>query len=124
MRPIPFLLFIAVGLSACSYSTERVFTRQNQAAAALATMLMETELQDPGEVDVIYSAEADLDEACASLRDVASRRMRGEPVSISSGLLALFSLSHCQSKTEQIENFIWREAPPIARFYFGPVSEP
>jgi uncharacterized protein YfcZ (UPF0381/DUF406 family) len=124
MRPIPFLIFIAAVLSACSHSTEMVFTRQNQAAAALATMAMEAELQNSSEIYVIYSAEADLDEACALLRDIAFRRMRGEPVGIDSELLALWSLSHCQSKTEQIEKFIWLEAPLIARFYFGPVSEP
>jgi hypothetical protein len=119
-----FLIFIAVGLSACSNSAEIIFTRQNQAAAALATMVMEAEQQASSEVDVIYSAEAGLDDACTSLRHVASRRMRGESVSMISELLALFSLSHCQSRTEQIEKFIWRKAPPIARFYFGPVSEP
>jgi hypothetical protein len=98
MRPIPLLLSIAFGLSACSYATETVFTRQNQAAAALAMTVMEAERRDPGETDVIYSAEEDPNDACASRQDVASRRMLDEPADIESAFLALLSLSRYPTK--------------------------
>jgi hypothetical protein len=98
MRPIPLRLSIAFGLSACTCATETVFTRQNQAAAALAMTVMEAERRDPGETDVIYSAEEDLNGAYDSRQDVASRRMRDEPVGIEPAFLALLSLSRYPTK--------------------------
>jgi hypothetical protein len=124
MRPIPFLFFLPAAIVACSYSPETVFIHQNQAAAALATMAIEAELQGSSKLEMIYSAESELHENCAPLRDVASRRMRGESVSIDSELLAIFSLSGCERKMDQIEKFIWLEAPPVASFYLRPESRP
>ena len=77
-------VMITALIAGCSSMGEEIYTRQNQAASALATMEMEAEAKDPGKADRIYKAELDLHEACAPLREVASRRMTGESVGIDS----------------------------------------
>ena len=114
------LLVVTFMVSACASSIETVFAHQNQAAAALATMAIESEAQNSIKLDTIYAAETQLHDACAPLRTVASRRINGEVAGIKSELLAMFSLDRCATETDQIERFIWLEAPPIARLYLGP----
>lgn len=116
------LLGVAATVSACAYSIENVFTRQNQAAAALAMMGIEAEAQNLPKLDMIYAAEAQLHEACAPLRTIALRRINGESTGIDSELLAMFTLGRCTTKTDEVESFIRLEAPPIARLYLGPKS--
>ena len=106
-------------LAACSSTGEQVFTRQNQAASALATMVMEAEAQNPTQVDKLYAAEAQLHEACAPLRDMASRRMAGEQVGFDSKLVVFASLDRCASETKKVEEFIWLDNPSFARTHFG-----
>jgi hypothetical protein len=97
-------------VAACSNSGEKVFTRQNQAASALATMVMEAESQGPAKgaakVDQIYAAENELHAACAPLREMASRRMTGESVGFDAELIAFASLGRCESETQRVEEFI------------------
>lgn len=121
---VTLLLVVTAVVSACANYTESVFTRQNRAAAALATMGIEAEALGSNKLDMIYAAETLLHEACAPLRDVASRRMNGEVVGVNSELLAMFTLDRCATETNRVESFIWLEAPPIARFYLGPKSVP
>jgi hypothetical protein len=104
-------------LSACGHSGETVFTRQNQAASALATMGMEAEAKNPLRLDKIYAAETQLHDACAPLRDVASRRMSGQDVGLDTQLVAFVSLDRCESETSRIETFIWQDDPTVARLY-------
>jgi hypothetical protein len=113
---------LAVSLGACSQG-ERVFTRQNQAASALATMGMEAEAANALNLDLIYAAEEQLFQACAPLRDVASRRMSGEDVGIDTHLVAFVSLTYCESETERAETFIRTGDPNLAGFYLQTVSE-
>lgn len=108
-----------LAVAACSQSGERVFTRQNQAASALATMGMEAETSDPDKLDRIYEAETQLFEACEPLRTVASRRMSGEVVSIDRHLVAFISLEQCEVETTRVEQFIWLDNPTVARVYLG-----
>ena len=110
-------LAAAALLSACGHSGETVFTRQNQAASALATMGMEAEAKNPRRLDKIYAAETQLHEACAPLRDVASRRMTGEDVGLDTQLVAFVSLDRCATETTRVETFIWQDDPSIARLY-------
>ena len=112
---------LAIGASACSQG-EHVFTRQNQAASALATMGMEAEAKNAVNLDMIYAAETQLHEACAPLRDVASRRMSGEEVGLDVQLVALVSLSRCESETQRAESFIWEGDPKVAKFYLQPMA--
>jgi hypothetical protein len=118
-----FLLVMTSAVSACAGSVESVFTHQNRTAAALATMAIEAEAQNPIKLDTIYAAETQLQDACAPLRNVAARRINGDEVGIGSELMAVFSLNRCATETDQIESFIWLEAPPIARLYLGPAPE-
>jgi hypothetical protein len=118
------LLGVTATVSACAYSTEAVFTRQNQAAAALAMMGIEAEAQKLVKLDMIYAAETQLHEACAPLRSVASRRMNGEAVGIGSELQAMLTLGRCATRTDEVESFIRLEAPPVARLYLGPNPTP
>lgn len=109
-----------LAVAACSQSGERVFTRQNQAASALATMGMEAETRSPEKLDLIYAAETQLHEACEPLRTVASQRMTGEDVGIDTQFVALISLDRCETETSRVEGFIWTDNPTVARFYLGP----
>lgn len=118
------LLGVTATVSACAYSTEAVFTRQNQAAAALAMMGIEAEAQKLVKLDMIYAMETQLHEACAPLRTVASRRINGEVVGIGSELRAMFALGRCATRTDEVESFIRLEAPPVARLYLGPKPAP
>lgn len=111
-------------VSACAFSAETVFTRQNQASAALGTMGIEAEAQNSIKLDMIYAAETQLHEACAPLRNVASRRMSGEVVGADAELLAMFTLDRCATETDRVETLIWLEAPKLARFYLGSKSAP
>jgi hypothetical protein len=112
---------LALAAGACSQG-EHVFTRQNQAASALATMGMEAEAKNAVNLDMIYAAETQLHEACAPLRDVASRRMSGEEVGLDIQLVALVSMSRCESETQRVESFIWQGDPNVAKFYLQPVA--
>jgi hypothetical protein len=116
-----FATAIALAAGACSQG-EHVFTRQNQAASALAIMGMAAEAKNDVKLDLIYAAETKLHEACAPLREVASRRMSGDDVGFDIQLVALASLSRCESETQRVESFIWRGDPNVARFYLRPAS--
>lgn len=111
-----------LAVAACAQTGERVFTRQNQAASALATLGMEAETKSPRKIDLdmIYDAEDQLHEACAPLRKVASTRMMGRDVAIDTQLVALVSLDRCETETTRVEGFIWRASPTVARTYLGP----
>lgn len=115
-----FAMALALAATACSQG-EHVFTRQNQAASALATMGMEAEAKNDVKLDLIYDAETQLHEACAPLRDVASRRMSGEDVGLDIQLVALVSLNRCETETQRVESFIWSGDPNVAKFYLQPV---
>jgi len=117
-----FALVVTLVVAACSQSGEHVFTRQNKAASALATMGMDAEAKNSVKLDMIYEAETQLHEACAPLRNVASRRMGGEVVGLDAELVALVSLDQCATTTQQVETFIWQGDPNVARFYLGPVT--
>ena len=112
-------LAATVAVAACTQSGEKIFTRQNQAASALATMGMEAETGDPDKLELIYAAETQLHEACEPLRSVASSRMSGETVGIDSELVALISLDRCATETTLVEDFIWLGNPTVARVYLG-----
>lgn len=114
------LLFMTSAVSGCASSIESVFTHQNRTAAALATMAIEAEAHDPLKLDRIYTAETQLHDACAPLRNVAARRINGDAVGIGAEVMAVFSLDRCATETDRIESFIWLEAPPLARLYLGP----
>lgn len=116
-----FVMALALAATACSQG-EHVFTRQNQAASALATMGMEAEAKNDVKLDLIYAAETQLHEACAPLRTVASRRMSGEDVGLDAQLVALVSLSRCETETQRVENFIWNGDPNVAKFYLQPIA--
>lgn len=111
-------------VAACSSSGEQVYTRQNQAASALATMVMEAEAKSPTKVDRIYAAENKLHAACAPLREMASRRMAGEWVGLDTRLVAYTSLDRCESETQRVEDFIRFDNPTVARTYLSPVYAP
>jgi hypothetical protein len=111
-------------VAACSNSSEKVFTRQNQAASALATMVMEAEARSPAKVDKIYEAEHDLHAACAPLREVASRRMAGESVGLDTQFVAYTSLDRCETETQRVEEFIRFDNPTVARTYLSPTYAP
>lgn len=117
-------LFVTATLTvaACAQSGERVFTRQNQAASALATMSMEAETRSPEKLDLIYDAESKLHDACEPLRTVASRQMTGEDVGIDTQFVALISLDRCEDETARAEGFIWTDNPAVARTYLGSKS--
>ena len=116
-----FAMALALAAGACSQG-EHVFTRQNQAASALATMGMEAEAKNATGLDKIYAAEMELHEACAPLRDVAARRMSGESVGLDTQLVALVSMSRCETETQRVESFIWSGDPNVAKFYLAPVT--
>ena len=123
------LAIAAIGaLAACSNSGEQIFTRQNQAATALATMVMDAEAkgapQSAAKIDRIYAAESDLHEACAPLREMASQRMSGETVGLDAELVALVSLDRCEDETRRIEEFIRTDNPAVARAYLSPTYSP
>ena len=123
------LAIAAIGaLAACSNSGEQVFMRQNQAATALATMVMDAEAkgapQSAAKIDRIYAAESDLHEACAPLREMASQRMSGETVGLDAELVALVSLDRCEDETRRIEEFIRTDNPAVARAYLSPTYSP
>jgi len=115
-----FALTLAV--SACSETGEKVFTRQNQAASALATMGMEAETSNPEKLDRIYATETQLHEACEPLRSIAAQRMGGEDVGIDTQLFALISLDRCAAETARVEDYIWVDNPTVARIYLGTQS--
>ena len=77
------LLLLGV-IMGCAQSErgEAIFVGQNQVAAALGTMLMEAETQDPRQADRLYDAESSLAEACAPLRQAAQQKMIGEEISL------------------------------------------
>ncbi len=112
-------VMITALIAGCSSMGEEIYTRQNQAASALATMEMEAEAKDPGKADRIYKAESDLHDACAPLREAASRRMTGESVGIDSQFVVLVSLDRCADETQRAEDFIRLDNPSLARFYLG-----
>lgn len=113
---------LVMAAAACSQG-EHVFTRQNQAASALATMGMEAEARNAANIELIYAAESQLYEACAPLRDVAFLRMSGEEVQLESELVAFVSLRPCEIETKRAETFIWSGDPNLARFYLQPPAE-
>jgi len=117
-----FVVSATLVVAACAQSGEQVFTRQNQAASALATMGMEAESKSPEKLDRIYAAESQLHDACEPLRTVASRQMTGEDVGIDTQLVALISMDRCETETSRVEGFIWTDNPSVARFYLGTKS--
>jgi hypothetical protein len=119
-----FAILIAAVVASCGGTGEKIFTRQNQAASALATMAMEAEVKSPAAVDSLYEAESQLHEACAPLREIASRRMSGETVGLESHLIALVSLDRCESETTRIEDFIRLGSPTVARAFVSPTVDP
>jgi hypothetical protein len=112
-------MIVTALIAGCSSMGEEVFTRQNQASSALATMVMEAEMKDPGKADLLYKAEADLHDACAPIRDAAARQMTGEPVGFDSKLVVFISLDRCATETQRVEEFIRLDSPSVARFYLG-----
>lgn len=116
-------VLFAAALASCSGAGEEIFTRQNQAASTLATMVMEAEVKSPAAVDRLYEAETQLDEACAPLREIASRRMTGETVGLDSHLFALVSLDRCDAETARIEEFIRLGNPTVARALMSPAMD-
>lgn len=83
-------------------------------------MAIEAEAHNPLKLDRIYTAETQLHDACAPLRNVAARRINGDAVGIGAEVMAVFSLDRCATETDRIESFIWLDAPPLARLYLGP----
>ena len=126
-RPL-FAMVVIGAVAGCSNSGEKVFTRQNQAASALATMVMEAEAQSSpqstAKVDRIYAAETQLHAACAPLREMASRRMTGETVGFDTELVAFVSLDRCETETRRVEEFIRKDNPAVARTYLSPTYAP
>lgn len=118
-----FLLVMTSMVSGCAGSIESIFAHQNRTAAALGTMAIEAEAQNPLKLDTIYAAETRLHDACAPLRNVAARRINGDAVGIGSELIAIFSLDRCATETDQLESFIRLEAPPVARLYLEPAPK-
>ena len=112
-------LAATLAVSACAETGEKVFTRQNQAASALATMGMEAETRNPDKLNSIYAAETQLHDACEPLRSIASRRMMGETVGIDTQLVAFMSLDRCENETTRAEDFIRIDNPTVARIYLG-----
>jgi hypothetical protein len=117
-----FAILLGVAVVSCG-TGEQVFTRQNQAASALATMVMEAEAKSPTAAESLYEAESQLHEACAPLGEIASRRMGGETVGLDSHLIALVSLDRCESETTRIENFILLGNPLVARSLMSPAMD-
>lgn len=121
-RPIVLAIVLFAMLAGCAQSDrgERIFTRQNRAAAALATVILEVEKKTPHRTEPLYDSESRLDEACAGLREAALRMMNGEPVGPRSKMRALASLDECAAETKRIERLVRRANPEVARFYLGP----
>jgi hypothetical protein len=119
-----FAILIATVVASCGGTGEKVFTRQNQAASALATMVMDAEAKSPAAVDGLYEAESQLHEACAPLREIASRRMTGETVGLDTHLIALVSMDRCESETTRIEEFIRLGNPTVASGFLSPTVDP
>lgn len=117
-------ILVLGAVAACGNSGEKVFMRQNQAATALATMVMEAETQSPAKVDKIYAAESELHAACAPLREMASQRMAGEWVGLDTQFVAYTSLDRCEAETQRIEEFIRFDNPTVARTYLSPAYAP
>lgn len=101
---------------------EAVFVDQNKAAAALGTMLMEAEMQDPRQADRLYGAETSLAEACAPLRQAAQRKMADEEVSFELELMIFNTLDQCAAETKRVEQMVWETNPEVGRFYLTSAS--
>ncbi|MGI9388129.1 MAG: hypothetical protein ACR2OX_11925, partial [Methyloligellaceae bacterium] len=101
---------------------ETVFVDQNKAAAALGTMLMEAEMQDPKQTDRLYGAETTLAEACAPLRRAAQRKMADEEVSFELELRIFNSLDRCATETKRVEQMVWETNPEVGQFYLTSAS--
>lgn len=103
---------------------EQVFARQNQAASALATVIMESDERQAATVNRLHVAESQLHDACSALREAALLKMSGKTTGLESEILILMSLDHCAAETKRIERLVRRTDPEVARFYLGatPVS--
>jgi len=126
MKHVVMAVIFFTVLAGCSQSErgELVFTRQNQAASALATVVFDTEARNSGTTKRLYDAETQLDDACRPLREAASLKMSGKPVGFESEVKIFISLDQCAAETKRIENLVRRIDPEVANFYLGlsPVS--
>ena len=116
---------VLVGMIASCAQAERgesVFIGQNKAAAALGSMLMEAEMQDPNKAERLYDAETTLAEACAPLRKAAQQKMAGKDVGFELQHLIFNSLDHCAAATKRVENLVWETDPAVGRFYLTRIS--
>ena len=122
MTRTAMVMIFFTALAGCSHSEhgEHVFTRQNQAASALATVIMEAEARESATVERLHDAESQLDDACRALREAAMQKMSGNSTGLESEILILISLDHCAAETKRIERLVRRSDPEIARFYLGP----
>lgn len=122
MKHAVMAVIFSTALVGCTQSErgELVFTRQNQAANALATIIMEAEAQKSATAERLYDAESQLDDACSALREAATLKMSGQSVGLESEILILISLDYCAAETKRIERLIRRSDPAVARFYLGP----
>lgn len=119
-HPTAAMMFVAA-VTGCAAPErgEHVFTRQNQAASALAMIAMDAEMRGSKETDQVYAAEARLSDACALLSEAAAQKMRGETLHIEFEMMVLNSLDECAAETKRSEQFIWRANPELAKFYLG-----
>ena len=120
VRPAMAVIFV-IALAGCSQTErgEKVFARQNQAASALATVIMESDARETASVDRLHDAESELHEACSALREAALLKMKGKSTGLGSEILILISLDHCAAETSRIEQLVRRTDPEVARFYLG-----
>jgi hypothetical protein len=118
------VMVLAGAIAGCAQAErgETVFVDQNKAAAALGTMLMEAEMQDPKQADRLYGVETTLAEACAPLRQAAQRKMADEEVGIELELMIFNSLDRCAAETKRVEQMVWETNPEVGRFYLTSAS--
>jgi uncharacterized protein YfcZ (UPF0381/DUF406 family) len=114
-------MILATAIAGCSASErgEYVFTRQNQAASALAMIAMDAEMRGSSEIKDIYATETKLDKACALLTEAATQKMSGETMPIDFELMVWNSLDDCATETKNTEQFVWRANAEVAKFYLG-----
>ena len=114
-----------VGLIAGCVHSERgesVFIEQNKAAAALGTMLMDAEMQNPSKADRLYDAESTLASACEPLRKAAQQKMAGKDIGFELRHLIFNSLDQCAAETKRVEKLVWETDPAVGRFYLTRIS--
>ncbi len=119
-RGAALALVVALGACALGERAETLYLRQHRAAATLAETIALKEERDPPLADALYTAEADLNEACEPLRRAGYLRLQAEEVDDELGWAIVNSLETCAAKTEATETLLWRLSPEIAAFYLPP----